>query len=789
MPALALFALVGVLTGLWLPASGSLISVWTVCLAGPLICWFAGAKLVVAMLGFVCAGMACQAYQAKILHPELAGKDIVLTGVVSDFPRATTRGLGLQFDVRTDDASGRLPTRVALRIFGDTPRPQVGELWQLKVRLKPPFGFVNPGGYDRSLKYLAKNIHATGYVRSSVINQRLAAISLNQGALALRAKLRGRLESLLGESEMLPLLLGLTVGARDRITTAHWDLFRSTGTSHLMAISGLHIGMIALSMWFLGLLPAWLAGMVGITLNSRRLAGWLAATGALLYALLAGFTLPTMRALTMLLLVFILSSQHRYVSRPAILAFALLMAVLTNPVAVLLPGFWLSFAAVTLLFLCIAQQPSGEQAVFSLRLYLLQRTQQALRAQWVLGWGLALPACLFFGQVSLIAPLANLIAVPVFTFFILPAALAGSVLTLLTLPVATEVLQVAISGLSGLVKFLELLQHSPLSTWEIGRLSPAFLVATSVGALLLLLPRPFTAPYAGMTFIALGIALNQPERNAGVSVRILDVGQGLAVLVQTPDHNLLYDAGPAWLGGDVGQSVIIPALQRLGIKKLDALVISHADNDHSGGAASVVGVMDVIDIYGPPDLRVAQRNATTCESGMRWQWNEARFEIVHPRTHAGWSGNNASCVLQVSIGDHNLLLVGDIEAAAEAVLLARGDLLPADLVIAPHHGSKSSSTPALVDALSATYVIYAVGFMNRWGFPSPEVRQRWESSGACGLAIPATGALEFKFVPGRGFLLTDLAAASWLRPWAIRQPHTPACIQAVATVKGTSSGL
>jgi competence protein ComEC len=733
--------------------------------------------------------MACHDYRAHIPHDEIVGNDILIRGVVSDFPRATARGIRLQLDVSRDDTLVNFPRHLELQIFGDTPHPQVGELWQLKVRLKPPFGFVNPGGFDRTLKYLAKNIHATGYIRTSAMNRRLDVISFDQGALALRTNLRGRLETLLAESDMLPLLLGITVGARDQITAAHWNLFRATGTTHLMAISGLHIGMIAMSMWCVGLLPAWFAGVFGMSLDSRRLAGWLAAGSSFVYALLAGFTLPTVRALTMVLVVFTLSGCHRYVNRLAVLGFALLMVVLADPLAVLLAGFWLSFAAVTLLFLCFTQQASSEQTVFNPGQYLLHKARQALRAQWVLGCGLALPLCLFFGQVSLVAPLANLVAVPIFTFFILPAALTGVMLSLVSIPVANGVLQIAIISLNGLMEFLQLLQHSPLSVWEIGSLTPGFIFTTSMGCLLLLLPRPLTAPLTGMLVIVLGFSLNQPERPVRVTVRVFDVGQGLAALIQTPGHNLLYDAGPAWPGGDAGQQIIIPALRRLGITQLDALVISHADNDHRGGAASVVDAVDVIDFYGPPGLQLAQRNAIPCKTGISWQWNEAWFEIVHPRTHRGWSDNNASCVLQITVDGHRLLLAGDIEAAAETVLLGRDGLLPANVVIAPHHGSNSSSTQTLVDYLAPEYVVYAVGFMNRWGFPSHEVMRRWESSGACGLAISATGALKFEHGISGGFRLTEVAAASWLRPWPVRLLNTPECVQSATTVKGTSRGL
>jgi competence protein ComEC len=787
MPALAMFALVGVLAGLWLPTAGITPLAWGLTLCGPLIWWLGGTKPLIAMIAFVIASIACHDYRALILADQLAGQDILVTGRVSNFPRQTARGQVLQLDIRRNYSAGRLPQRIQLTIYGQTPQPQVGELWQLKVRLKPPFGFVNPGGFDRSVRFLVRGVHATGYVRSSSLNKKLQSISFDSGVLLVRAHLRKRLELLLDNSEMLPLVLGITVGARDLISDSQWSLFRTTGTSHLMAISGLHIGMIAVALWRIGLLPAWIASAFGVVLNTRQFAYLLSAGGSAGYAMLAGFTIPTIRALTMVLVVLILSTYQRHINHLWILGFALLTVVLSDPLAVLSAGFWLSFAAVALLFICLT--PCGEQTGQTRYKYLLRRISQMLRAQWVLGFGLALPMCLFFGQVSLTAPIANLIAVPVFTLFVLPAALVGTMLSLTATPLAAAVLQIAVVSLELLVKFLQWLSYPALSVWETGPASTGFLLLTGMGCLLLLLPRPLAAPLAGLLFIALGISVNHGARPAKVTVRLLDVGQGLAVLIQTPGHVLLYDAGPGWSGGDAGRQVVVPVLRHLGIGKIDLMVISHADNDHLGGAESVVNTIDVDEITGPPRLSLAKQSITTCLSGRRWNWDGVLFEIIHPRTHVGWSDNNASCVLQVTIDGHSLLLAGDVEAVAEIVLLGRGDLVPADIVIAPHHGSATSSTDALVNYLSPSYVIFATGYMNRWGFPSPEIVQRWGKSGACGLATSTTGALEFAYIQDRGFLLTHVAAASWNRPWPVRLSNIPACIQPVATINGTYTGL
>jgi len=397
--------------------------------------------------------------------------------------------------------------------------------------------------------------------------------------------------------------------------------------------------------------------------------------------------------------------------------------------------------------------------------------------------------CLFFGQVSLVAPVANLLAVPIFTFLILPAALSGAALSLVLPIVAANFLQLASAGFELLLALLRGLDQRPFSVWETGAMPIGFLLAVAAGSLMLLLPRPLAASRTGLALIALGITLNHGSQPAIVSVRVLDVGQGLAVLVQTQGHSLLYDAGPAWPGGDAGLQVLIPALKRVGIRDIDIMMISHGDNDHRGGAISVLNAFHVRQIIGPPELLFGNHSVVECQSGTRWQWDGVWFEIIHPRTRTGWSDNNASCVLQISVDGRSLVLLGDIEATAEIVLLARDELIPADVVIAPHHGSMTSSTEILVNYLSPAYVVFSAGYKNRWNFPATIIQQRWENTGACNLTTSVTGALEFKFVPDQGFVLSKTAASSWRRPWPVRSVTVPDCAQSGNTINGSKRRL
>lgn len=786
MPALAMSALVGVLAGLWLPTSGSMGLAGLLLLVGPLFWWFGGAQPLLGMLGFVCAGIACHDYRAATLTEALAGEDLLVSGVVSSFPKRLGSGHLFYLDIQPSNQLVRFPARIRLRTFSDELQPALGERWQFKVRLKPPFGFVNPGGFDRSVWLLAMGVHATGYVRTSLLNRQLDIASSSVQLTSMRAHIRTGIESVLGDTETLPFILGITVGARDRISDAQWALLRATGTSHLMAISGLHIGMIAMALWYLGLVPGWIACVCGRSISSHGIARVMAAVGALAYAMLAGFSLPTVRAVCMVLMVLILGRYHRYLNRSGILGFALLWVVLTDPLAILTVGFWLSFAAVALLYLCLTSRWSTGAGTGQ---KLLQWLWRPVRAQWVLGLGLALPMCLFFGQVSLVAPVANLLAVPVFTFLILPAALSGAALSLVLPAVAAGCLQLASAGLELLLALLRGLDQRPFSIWETGAMPIGFLLSVAAGSLMLLIPRPLAAYRTGLALIALGITLNHGSQPAIVSVRVLDVGQGLAVLVQTPSHSLLYDAGPAWPGGDAGLQVLIPALRRVGIRDIDIMMISHADNDHRGGAISVLNAFHVGQIVGPPELQAGEHSVVECQSGTRWQWDGVWFEILHPRTRAGWSDNNASCVLQISVDGRSLVLLGDIEATAEIVLLARNELIPADVVIAPHHGSTTSSTKTLVNYLSPAYVVFAAGYKNRWNFPATKILQRWENAGACNLTTSVTGALEFKFVPDQGFVLSKTAASSWQRPWPVRSVTVPDCARSGNTINGSKRRL
>jgi competence protein ComEC len=397
-----------------------------------------------------------------------------------------------------------------------------------------------------------------------------------------------------------------------------------------------------------------------------------------------------------------------------------------------------------------------------------------------------MPTLLFFAQVSLVAPLANLVAVPLFTVWILPATLAGVVLTGMQWGAGTALLKFAAVGLSWLLEFLERLVTLPGATWQPGYMAWTTATLFCVGVVLCLLPRPFPGRLAALALLAIVVRAENLPAPLPLRVRVLDVGQGLAVLVQTPGHNLLYDAGGAWLGGDAGELIVVPALAAAGVRNLDVLMISHDDADHRGGTASILRAISVRRVLasGEQDYPRTVR-PRKCRRGMHWQWEGVTFEILHPDVGKSWSENDASCVLLVRYQNSTLLLPGDIEAAAEFDLLRHSSLREVDLVLGPHHGSRTSSGAAFVRELEASFVIFSAGYANRWGFPLAEVVERWVAGKACVLATAASGALEFVPAAGGGFRLVAAARSLRTRPWPVRSASAAACISTINGVDGT----
>ncbi|MCX7155605.1 MAG: DNA internalization-related competence protein ComEC/Rec2 [Rhodocyclales bacterium] len=683
-----------------------------------------------AALGFVWAAGFAHLRLAEELPAAIEGRDIELKGVVAGLPQALERGVRFEFDV--EQAAPGVPPHISLAWYrgrdeaGDDASPLIpvraGERWRFTVRLKRPHGNLNPHGFDYEAWLFERGIRATGYVRPHSA-ERIDAQVWRPGYAVemLRETIRDRFRAALPDAPYAGILIALAVGDQQAIDPDLWQTFARTGITHLMSISGLHVTMFAgLAYALIG----WLWRR-SATLPLRLPAQHAAAAGgfiaAFLYCLLAGFAVPAQRTLYMLGVVAAARLSGREMAASRVLLLALLLVLLLDPWAVLAAGFWLSFGAVALLF-----------HIGSGRLGPAHWLVEWGRAQWAVTLGM-LPALLaLFQQFSLVSPLANAVAIPLVSFVITPLALAG------TLPFLTPLLSLAHLVTAWLMIFIDWLAGLPLAMWQQAAPPPWSVLLALAGGVWLLLPRGFPARWLGVLAFLPLLTVVPPRPEFGTAeVTVLDVGQGLAVHMQTATHDLLFDAGPAFSAdADSGNRIIAPYLRAMGVRSLDTLVISHADKDHEGGAASVLAALPVAILKSSLPFEHALSAQPVpqepCRDGDRWNWDGVRLEMLHPGTDLlSRKTNDVSCVLRVTAGGKSVLLTSDIEAVSENALLKRhASDLAADVMTVPHHGSRTSSTPGFIAAVAARDVVFPVGYRNHYGHPKDDVVARYVQSGA-----------------------------------------------------------
>ncbi|NQD94259.1 DNA internalization-related competence protein ComEC/Rec2 [Pseudomonas sp. CrR25] len=711
----------GLLTLRFLPALPPVWLLYLLPLVGLMLLPFRGYPAAFFLFGFSWACASAQWALDDRLAPALDGRTLWLQGQVTGLPEVREGVVRFQLE-RAESRRADLPASLRLAWYGG-PAVRAGETWRLAVRLKRPHGLVNPQSFDYEAWLLAQRIGATGTVKSG---QRLQPAS---GPGAWRDAVRQHLlaSSAHGREGALA---ALVLGDDSGLSTADWRVLQDTGTVHLLVISGQHIALMA------GLLYGMVAGLarLGWWPRSWPWLPWacaLAFAGALGYGLLAGFEVPVRRACIMVGLVLLWRWRFRHLGAWLPLLVALALVLLLEPLASLQPGFWLSFGAVGLLIL-----------IFRGRLGAWPWWQALGRAQWAMAVGL-LPLLLALGlPVSASSPLANLIAVPWVGLAVVPLALLGTLL--LPVPGLGEALLWLAGGSVELLFRLLAQMADWLPAWLPTALPLWAWLLVLLGTLLLLLP-------AGVPLRGLGGLLLLPLLFAPVprpeigeaEVWVLDVGQGLAVLLRTREHVLLYDAGPRFGDFDLGERVVVPSLRALGVRQLDMLLISHADSDHAGGAAAVQRGMAVRRVVSgevaalPPALR-----AEDCASGSAWRWDDVRFSLW--RWAEAGDGNQASCVLLVEAAGERLLLTGDIDSQTERALLDSGQALRADWLLAPHHGSRSSSSAAFLQAVMPSAVLISRGQHNSFGHPHPEVLARYQALSAQRYDTVEQGALRVR---------------------------------------------
>lgn len=663
------------------------------------------------------------------------GEVVELDGYVASLVEERSDGRGGAQRFRVDVLDTRnLPNHIDVTWYQTALRPQPGELWHLRVRLRAPHGFANPGGHDYEARLLREAIGATGYVGDSTDNRRLDR-ARGYWILRLRALVAERLAQAGAYSPRLGIVQGLAVGETARVPNDQWRVFATTGTTHLMAISGLHIGMVA---W----LGAWLAGRGARFLPLQRwrvtLVGVHAVFGmaaALGYSALAGFSIPTQRTLIMLCAFFGARLARREVWPARGFALAVIGVLLIDPFAPLASGFWLSFGAVAVIFLA-----TTHPGIESLR----ARGYEFVRLQAIVTVGLAPVLIGTFGTVSVVAPFVNALAIPLFTLLLVPAVLIASAMLLLSEQLGSALLWVPLKLLEVLWPALEWIGALPLALWSLPQLPWWAFVLLVLGVFVVLAPGIAATRYAGVLLCLPAACWQAPRPASGAfTLHLLDVGQGLAIVVTTQRHTLVYDTGPAFRSGrDAGEMVVVPFLHARGVRHLDAVIVSHGDADHVGGLESLGARLSIRHLLLGPSV-TSRTQTTRCTAGQRWEWDGVRFEMIYPPPDLeAVRRNDSSCVLRIDARGGSAVLLGDIEREAERWLVDSQAIRSADIAIVPHHGSRTSSSAELIAQIRPRFALVSAGFGNQWGFPKPDVLARWHAGGAATFQTADSGALE-----------------------------------------------
>ena len=691
------------------------------------------------IIGFLYALLISHHIIEQRIASEYEGKILTIVGRVVDIPEKQDKNIRFYFDVDQTRLAGKIipfQGKIKLGWYRNAPEQlDSGSYWRLVVKLKRPSGFVNTGGFDYEKWLFQQGVLATGYVRQSSHNQQLAKAEAWR-LDAIRESIKRHIFAQLGHKDATAIISALSIAVRNEITPDQWEIFKSTGTSHLIAISGLHIGMVA----SFALLPISLIWMLFPKLYLRmpvKVAALLfGAVLATLYALLAGFTIPTQRALLMVLFALFALVSKRKIPLSLVLFTAVFFVLLIDPLAGLSEGFWLSFFSVSLIF------------------YLLSQSYKALpyrllRVQLMLSFGMIPITAAFFGSASLISPLANFIAIPWVTLLIVPSILIAIPLLYVAPSLSQYPLDLAAWAVDKLLSYLGYLSELPYSMIAFADQPLLLTIAATFGVLLLALPRGLSGRWLGLIFIA-PIFLYQPQKPelGEFKLSVLDVGQGLATVLQTQHHRLIFDTGDRYSKTfDIGKVVVLPYLQAQNIHYIDKLILTHLDKDHAGGAKSIVDKLAVIQLLSSQSIRINQHTASPCVAGKAWQWDGVSFQFLSPSPmQKNFNRNNHSCVLQVKNQHHRLLMVADIEKRAEKWLLKHQTTeLAADVMLVPHHGSKTSSTQSFLQAIKPELAIISAGYRNRFHFPHQSVVKRYQDLGIKLLNTETAGQVDVIF--------------------------------------------
>ncbi|MEO8809873.1 MAG: DNA internalization-related competence protein ComEC/Rec2 [Rhodanobacter sp.] len=694
--------------------------------------------------GFACVlfGIAWALWHgAAAMHARLPraleGRDVTVVGSMLGLPMARTDASRFTLHVERATLDGEpldLQGNVTVSWYEGAPPLQACTRWHLLLRMKRPRGLLDPGAADSERSALERGIVATGYVRDDEGNALLAKPSWCVDGV--RAAIARAIEVRVHDPHDAALLRAFAVGDTRGLSQDDWAIARANGVSHLIAISGFHVGVAAVFGVWLALLAYALCPRMGLWLPRPQAQAAAALLAVGVYSALAGFGLPTVRTLLMIAVVALARCSRRSTGGAHSLALALIAIVLVDPLAVLAAGFWLSFVGVAFLILCLQSRGRGWRAFL-----------HELSAGQLLMTVALLPLTLwFFGQASLVGALSNLIAVPLVSFVIVPCALFGMLLLALCPPLATPVLWLAAQIVHAQWWLLQHMAGWPGAQWYLPMVQPLALLLAVLGAVWMFLPRGVPLRWLGaLLFLPLLLPPRSVPTEGAFQLWVLDVGQGLSVLLRTRNHVLVYDTGARYPSGfDLGDAAVLPAIHALGINHLDMLMISHGDNDHAGGAEAVVQAFpDARRLAGEPARMPV--SMAPCAAGQAWEWDAVRFRVLSPAPGRGGRDNDSSCVLLVEGRGGRLLLTGDISSKTEPAVLAALNAGPPPVLLVPHHGSKSSSGAPFIAALRPPLALVSAGWRNRFGHPRPEVVARYAEAKVPLFNTAVQGAMKVEF--------------------------------------------
>jgi len=690
--------------------------------------------------GFIAATFTAQSLLDKRLPSQLQGRDMMVRGTVVDIPNNRNDGTRFRFKIEEAslvDSSDEIHLAGIVRLgwFQQRQNIRAGESWQLRVRLKRPSGFLNPGGFDYEKWLFTERIIATGYIRKELTqNQRINIApwwSLNRW----RETIHKNIQDNVSNKTSAAVLSALVVAIRSDLNDEQWQQLQQTGTNHLIAISGLHIAIVAA----FGFFPVMFIWRLFPKLNERiplQIAGSISgALFAIVYAMLAGFTLPTQRALIMVLIALLALITRRHYTSSMILAFALLAVLILDPLAAMTISFWLSFIAVALILIFLNRQ-------------IRKPFLQLIKLQVWLSLAMLPLTLLFFGSASLASPIANIVAIPWVSLLVVPLSLLALIFMPFSLWISNSLFDVAAITIDWLFAGLNFLSQSPLAALKPAEVPFVYLLISFIGLLILILPKGFPGRWLGLIVLLPALSFTPARPVQGeFSYSLLDAGQGMASVIHTAEHNLIYDTGTHISDTfDIGKLVVIPYLRSKGIKSVDSMIISHEDIDHRGGAEYIARQIHVDKIMSSDRDILPGRSVELCIKGKKWHWDGVDFEILSPTADYFENENNRSCVLRISNQHHSLLLTGDIQKKTEAILLITlKNKLATEVITVPHHGSKTSSSLRFIQKVSPKLALITAGFRSRFGHPKAEVVKRYQDEGIILMDTVRDGAIRVDF--------------------------------------------